>query len=62
MTQNNRYQIFELRDDVKRLAKLDDPVSVLRNAASEEFNEASMDELLEAAHREAREQTDEHVR
>lgn len=58
----DRYRIIELRDDVKLLAKPEDPVKALRDAASEEFKEALMDELLEAAHREAREQTDEHVR
>lgn len=58
----DRYRVVQLRNGIKLLPIPQDPVAALRNAASEEFEEASMDELLEAANREAREQADEHVR
>lgn len=40
-----RYRLVELRDGIKLLPRPDDPVAALRGAASEEFKEASMDEL-----------------
>ncbi|ARS90319.1 AbrB/MazE/SpoVT family DNA-binding domain-containing protein [Natrarchaeobaculum aegyptiacum] len=57
-----RYRLIELRDGVKLLPVPDDPVSALRAASSDEFTEASMEDLREAGFEEARDQTDEHVR
>lgn len=58
----DRYRLIELRDGIKLLPRPDDPVAALREAASEEFKQASMEQLGDASSAVAREQTDEHVR
>lgn len=50
-----RYRLVELQDGIKLLPRPDDPVAALRRAASEEFKQASMDELRDAGFDEARE-------
>jgi len=57
-----RYRLVELRDGIKLLPRPDDSLASLRAAASEEFNEASMEELRGAALEEAHEQAGERVR
>lgn len=57
-----RYRLVELRDGIKLLPIPEDPVASLRDAGSEEFKEASMDELREAARERASDQAEEHVR
>ncbi len=57
-----RYRLVELQDGIKLLPRPDDPVTALRDAASDDLEETSMDELREAGREEARDQADEHVR
>ena len=57
-----RYRLIELQDGIKLLPRPEDPVATLRGAASEEFVQASMDELRDAGIDEAHDQADEHVR
>ncbi|GAB3021380.1 AbrB/MazE/SpoVT family DNA-binding domain-containing protein [Natronobiforma cellulositropha] len=57
-----RYRLVELRDEVKLLPVPDDPVASLRDASSEAFKRATMEELQETAHERARAQTSDRVR
>lgn len=57
-----RYRLVELEDGVKLVPIPDDPVAALRDAASEEFRSAPVDELGDAALEEGRTQAGENVR
>lgn len=58
----DRYRIVQLRSGIKLLPVPEDPVAALRETASEEFKGASMEEVHEAALREAHERAGDHGR
>lgn len=58
----DRYRLVELESGIKLVPIPDDPLSALRAAASEELQEASMEDLERSAEEEARDQAGEHVR
>jgi bifunctional DNA-binding transcriptional regulator/antitoxin component of YhaV-PrlF toxin-antitoxin module len=58
----DEYRLVELDSGIKLVPIPDDPLEELRAAASDEFREASLDDLEAAAQENARTQADEHVR
>lgn len=57
-----RYRLVELEDEVKLIPIPEDPVAALRDAASDELREASVEDLRGAALDAGQEQAEENVR
>jgi bifunctional DNA-binding transcriptional regulator/antitoxin component of YhaV-PrlF toxin-antitoxin module len=57
-----RYRLVELRNSVRLVPVPKDPVGALRESASDELKQASMNELRESVGEEGRKQAEENVR